>query len=46
MSITSEHNVMKAYKADKKFVRNYVSANIVEAALIFFGMDERNGSHT
>ena len=39
-------NVMKAYDADKRFVSNYVNANIVEAALTFFGMDERNGSPT
>ena len=37
-------NVMKAYDADKRFIMNYVNANIIEAAMTFFGMDEREGS--
>ena len=39
-------NVMKAYDADKRFVSNYINANIIEAAMTFFGMEDRNSHPT
>ena len=35
-------NVMKAYDADKRYLKNYLNANIVEAGMTFFGMENVN----
>ncbi|CAC5407911.1 unnamed protein product [Mytilus coruscus] len=40
--LTEDPKIMKAYEADKDFVDNYLSANIIEALMSFFGMDNRN----
>ncbi|XP_071127588.1 uncharacterized protein [Mytilus edulis] len=39
---TVDPKVMKAYEADKDFVDNYLSANIIEALMSYFGMDNQN----
>ena len=39
-------NVIKAYDADKRYVSNYLNANMVEACMTFFGMDDRNVAPT
>ncbi len=38
-------DVMKAYDADKRYVINYMHANMVEASMEFFGMETRNDIH-